>query len=66
MAMTQRVCGVWIRAATLLVFCLTLVSRSAEADTLRVPQDYPTITQALNVVRAGDTIQVAAGTYAET
>ncbi len=37
----------------------------ATADTLRVPQDYPTIQAAINAARARDIIQVDTGTYPE-
>jgi surface antigen/PKD repeat protein len=33
--------------------------------TIHVPQDYPTISQALAAASPGDTVQVAAGTYSE-
>ena len=35
------------------------------AQVIHVPGDYPTIAQALAVAQAGDTVQVAAGTYTE-
>jgi len=37
----------------------------AESSVIRVPQDYPTIKQALNAADPGDTIIVSEGTYAE-
>jgi parallel beta-helix repeat protein len=47
--------------ATLLT-CFVLPARTA---TIRVPQDYPTIQEAVNVAKRGDIIEVASGTYYE-
>src|SRR3954469_4548330 len=50
-------------------FCLISVSVAAAqisvAATLNVPGSYPTIQAAVNAANPGDTIAVAAGTYAE-
>ncbi|MEA2645364.1 MAG: hypothetical protein QOE92_447 [Chloroflexota bacterium] len=44
---------------------LAVGSLPASASTLRVPQDQPTIQQAINVAKAGDTVLVSPGTYYE-
>src|SRR5688572_3319434 len=49
------------RASALLA--ATLLSASSHAATLRVPQDFSTIQAAINAMRPGDVIAVAAGTY---
>lgn len=38
---------------------------SAQAATLNVPADYPTIQAAVNAAQAGDVVMVAAGTYSD-
>jgi len=59
---------------TFVVILLTLVSLSLShssfpkilsAETINVPEDYPTIQAAINAATAGDTILVASGTYYE-
>jgi parallel beta-helix repeat protein len=51
----------------LLVPCAVLaLAASAAADTLKVPQDFPTIGAAAAIAQDGDTISVAKGTYLET
>ena len=49
-----------IAAATLLVASATL-----HAETLDVPAQYSTITEAIAAAEEGDVVQVAAGTYVE-
>ena len=56
--------GSWwalVGAATLSVF----LAGAAQAATINVPADYPTIQAAVNSATSGDTIHVAAGTYTE-
>jgi hypothetical protein len=43
---------------------VTLTASLAEADVRRVPQDFATLGGALSAAQAGDTLEVAAGTYA--
>jgi hypothetical protein len=50
----------WIALA---VLCVAVVS--ASADTIRVPEDYPRITTAVNAAVEGDTVLVGPGTYNE-
>ena len=44
---------------------LTLISLGASADTINVPDEYPTIQEAINNAQSGDTVLVAAGVYTE-
>ena len=43
-----------------------VISIDAGGNTLQVPGDYPTIAEAIDAAVAGDTINIAAGTYYET
>jgi hypothetical protein len=45
--------------------CLLLTGLMSVADIVRVPQDAPTIQEALNTIGDGDTVLVAMGVYAE-
>jgi len=44
---------------------ISLLAISVDADTLRVPQDFPTIQAALVAAAAGDTVLVSPGAYEE-
>ena len=50
--------------AVLAVLCL-LGARTAGADTIHVPRDYPTIQEAIDNAQNGDCILVEPGTYVE-
>ena len=55
----------------LAVICLSILGSvrfeaKASSNTIRVPQDYPTIQQAINQASPGDTVIVFAGTYYES
>jgi len=56
---------VLLLATTILEFTLNTTQVGATPSIIRVPQDYPTIQQAINAAVDGDTILVAAGTYYE-
>jgi len=53
---------------TLLFACITILPfnvREAEATTIIVPDNYPTIQQAVDAAKSGDTVLVRAGVYTE-
>jgi len=54
----------FIVISTLVITALSGI-KIASATTIRVPDDFPTIQQAINAAAAGDTILVAGGTYYE-
>ena len=56
-----------MRTVFLTIFVLTIstIICSINANTIRVPEDYTTIQQAINASANGDTVVVASGTYYE-
>jgi len=54
-----------LSAPVLALILVVLPRSSAEASTLGVPQDYPTIQAAIDAAVNGDTVTVAPGTYVE-
>jgi len=56
--------GIWAVIAGIWTACAFAVS--AFAGTINVPQDYPTIREAVSHAQAGDTVLIQPGTYVET
>jgi len=64
--MKKRYCALIIIAALLTgMFVLAIHIQSVKANTITVPDDYPTIQGAINAANPDDTIYVRAGTYVE-
>jgi pectin methylesterase-like acyl-CoA thioesterase len=64
--MDKKLIPVIILAVILLnLFTLAVNVHPAEARAIIVPNDYPTIQQAVDAAYNGDTIHVRAGTYTE-
>jgi len=59
--MFNRFCGLILAAFGLLL--LGLATATANADTIHVPGDYPTIQAGIDAAQDGDTVLVADGTY---
>ncbi len=58
---TQKILG----ALTLVLGVLLVIAPAANAATINIPQDYPTIQAGIAAASDGDTVQVAPGTYVE-
>jgi lysozyme len=61
----KAVSGIMVVLLLLSMLTLTLYVQPVKADTIIVPDDYPTIQKAINAASPGDTIYVRAATYYE-
>ena len=64
--MTARVGRIRLRSVCLTAFtAVTLFANAADAATIRVPANMPTIQAAIDAAASGDTVLVSPGTYVE-